>query len=113
MATIAQTKTGMPMGRGTARRCLPRRPGWVQSVPRRVAPRGPRYEAGGSPHRYISKVALFASGADLRKTRTLAGNRQTGTAFNSLRTNSRPLGGPVDLHDASDPAGLGTRTGAP
>jgi hypothetical protein len=77
-------------------RCCPRtcagEAGWAWAGPKRpagAAPRGPRYEAGGSPARYISKEALFASGAVLREGRLLPGIPELRSPFNRPRTNAR------------------------
>lgn len=95
MTTMAQTKVGKPRRPGKASGRAPRKPcghGRVQSAPAGAAPRGPRGWPHGSPARYIFKEALFVPHVDLRESRAFAGNRQTGPAFNSLRTNSRSLG---------------------
>jgi hypothetical protein len=63
-----------------------------EAPPAGAAPRGLRGWLDGSPHRYIYRQAGFVPHVDLCESRALPGNRQTGPAFNSLRTNSRSLG---------------------
>jgi hypothetical protein len=92
ITTITPTKMEKPRGPGAASGRAPRKPSGhvrLQSAPAGAAPRDPRYDAGGSPARYISKEALYASGAVLRRTRALAGKAEKRRAFNSLQTNSR------------------------
>src|SRR4028118_529814 len=92
MATIAPTKIEKPRRPGNASGCVPRKPcghGRVQKPPAGAAPRGRREGPDGSPAEYIFKEALFVPHVDLHESRLLPGNRQSGRAFNSLRTNSR------------------------